>query len=79
MSNADSPAYPVAEDHKVADEFAWTAGLTKREHFAAMAMQGLLSNPALVDTMNESIDRWVSVQATAQADALLSRLEEAQS
>ncbi len=54
-------------------------GLTKREHFAAMAMQGLLSNP---DWMNEHEgqkyimqDSVISEVAIKIADALLKELE----
>jgi hypothetical protein len=51
--------------------FAWsqeqsgTSGLTKREYFAAMAMQGLLSNP---NTSFETRD------AVIIADALIAEL-----
>ena len=34
----NTPAFPVAED------INWNAGITKRELFAAMAMQGLLAS-----------------------------------
>ena len=37
--NADMPAYPLLD--AVPDGFE---GLTKREHFAAMAMQGILAS-----------------------------------
>lgn len=37
MTNGENPAYPVPE-------YTSVAGLTKRELFAAMAMQGILSN-----------------------------------
>jgi hypothetical protein len=37
--NANDPAYPTPTD----------AGLTKRELFAAMAMQGILSNAIILD------------------------------
>ena len=33
MKNADTPAMPVTE-------MQWRDGLTKREHFAAMAIRG---------------------------------------
>lgn len=55
MTNAQQPAFPpkiypeIASDAK--DNFRAfggfnPTGLTKREYFAAMAMQGILSNPA---------------------------------
>lgn len=45
-------------------------GLTKRELFAAMAMQGLLANPEGGDRHQELIADY----AVAQADALLAKL-----
>jgi len=49
MSNADEPAFPGAliESRDVLDDPVTIAslGLTKREYFAAMALQGLLACP----------------------------------
>jgi hypothetical protein len=39
-TNPNDPAYPVTYGNGMAEKF--TIGLTKREYFAAMAMQGLL-------------------------------------
>ena len=48
-THPDSPAYPCFKSTNTAgDEWSFTGGLTKRELFAAMAMQGLLANPQLV-------------------------------
>ena len=38
MKNSDKPAYPFIDPEFTAE------GLTKREYFAAMAMQGMVSN-----------------------------------
>ena len=46
-------------------------GLTKREYLASKAMQGLLSNPAQIDTTNFE---WVAQHAVGYADALLKEL-----
>lgn len=56
MKNADKPAMPV-ETGKLyemttsdADGYsAAAAGLTKREHFAALAMQGLIARGEMID------------------------------
>lgn len=40
---SDKPAFPVAEDHKVASDFEWTCGMSIRDYFAAKAMQGLMA------------------------------------
>lgn len=48
----DEPAYPIIErasDYGESINF----GLTKRELIAAMAMQGLLSNPSLTQGTND--------------------------
>lgn len=47
--------------------------LTKREYFAGMAMQGLLSNNAMIDTINWN---WVSENSVKLADELLKALED---
>lgn len=72
MSNGNNPAYPVAEDHKIADELAWTAGLTKRERYAMAAMQALITT----DTRWDNPPNSVSARAVEHADALLDQLEE---
>jgi len=60
MTNPDHAVYPLVE-------VPLTIGLTKRELFAAMAMQGMLSSPE-VRYKNISID---SVEI---ADALIKEL-----
>lgn len=44
MENKNLPAFPDPNRATIRD-FKNNTGLTKREYFAAMAMQGLLSNP----------------------------------
>lgn len=71
MSKGNEPAYGFAATHGIHD---CSPGLTKRELFAAMAMQGLCSNQLTFKrdgVTDEEIARW-SVQ---QADALLDALE----
>jgi len=54
-------------------------GLTKREYFAGLAMQGILSNSELFNGLVESNDGnamdVVAVAAANQADAMLAELE----
>ncbi len=45
-------------------------GLTKREYFAAMAMQGLLACPARTDAPDDFVAQW----AVNAADALIAAL-----
>ena len=61
MTNPNDPTFPEHEGD--------CNGLTKREHFAAMAMQGLLACP-LVTGNNEQIAKY----ARAAADALIAEL-----
>lgn len=57
MNKADKSTFPCE-------------GLTKREYFAAMALQGILAN---IDTWNNELVATWSVEV---ADALLRKLEE---
>jgi hypothetical protein len=45
-------------------------GLTKREYFAAMAMQGISANASLTSTSFEKIAEW----SVKQAEALITEL-----
>lgn len=49
------------------------SGLTKREYFAAMVMQGLLSNPAQIDTTDFL---WIAKTSKGYADALINALNQ---
>lgn len=64
--NEHLPAYPVATHDSV------YAGLTKREIFAAMAMQGFVSNPKNHLDFNPNDD---AKYCCDLADALLAELE----
>ena len=68
MKNSDMPAMPVMPVMDEAD-YGQHYGLTKREHFAAMAMQGLAASG------NRELSRDVAFLAVAYADALLAELE----
>lgn len=74
MKNSEQPAYPLSYIN---------SGLTKREYFAAMAMQGILANSAEQSYSNQQPCSFLSIQEQAQmavqyADALLSELEKPQ-
>ena len=49
--------------------------LTKREAFAMAAMQGLLSNSAMIDSVTKSSVDWVVDSSFVIADAHLAALE----
>lgn len=65
-TNGNKPINPTTLD-------TYLKGLSKREYFAAMAMQGLLSNPNI--SGYHAMD-WISEHSVQQADSLLKTLEE---
>lgn len=44
---------------------------TIRDYFAAKAMQGILSNPSMIDSFDKSSFDWVAERANQLADAML--------
>ena len=78
MNNADKPAMaqPVTSDENgeitiTADYDTDYMGLTKREHFAGLAMQGLIAQSYGPRTVKE-----IAFESLAMADALLKELEQ---
>ena len=65
MDNGERPAFPIKCNNIV------YAGITKREHFAGLAMQGLLANPEFRE--------WDSIRIVKEsivtADELLKQLD----
>lgn len=61
------------------ESFKFVGGLTKRELFAAMALQGLLANSTLIGSLNGNptpgpYDHKLAREAIVSADALLAEL-----
>jgi hypothetical protein len=77
MKNSDMPAMPLNEPELWADgcgnskATVFAHGLTKREYFAGLAMQGVLASDAL-----HLVGKEIAGIAVSQADALLAELEE---
>ena len=70
MNNGNNP---VNGDFKqVGDVSIREGGLTKREHFAAIAMQGIVGNEFLI---RDKCDHSIARRALSIADALLEELE----
>jgi hypothetical protein len=70
MENKDQSAFPMKEGKQANGQPRYAQyGLTKREYFAAMAMQGILANPEC----NASIEGYVK-DAIKYADELLTQL-----
>lgn len=78
ITNADEPAYPVEvaysgdtlRGQQTGSYSGWATGLTKRELFAAMAMQGLLADGEAMDVTIAQ----VALAAVQLSDALLAEL-----
>ena len=75
MNNADKPAMPISVSSSThgnicSSDFTYGEGLTKREHFAGLAMQALLARYG-----NENADDCASY-AVEYANALLKELEQ---
>jgi hypothetical protein len=68
----DEPAFPILEHGIGGESFVLTPGLTKRELFAAMAMQGL-ARGAVIE--NEDSIKNHARRSVRYADALLSELQ----
>lgn len=66
----DEQAFPAAWP-SAAPHF----GLTKREYYAGLAMQGMLSNPSLIDGGGSALLDWIGECATEMADTLIQHLE----
>lgn len=70
MTNKNDPVYPIGND-PIASE-----GISKREYFAAMAMQGFLSNPDIASTQYNR--EAVAEASVGMADFIIERLNENQ-
>lgn len=74
MNNADKPAFPEITTEYNEYRSEWVdvkkPGMTKREYFAAMAMQGILANPNRINKLNYAAEESVN-----EADALIRKLE----
>ena len=66
---ANQPAFPTYPTH--------TPGVTKREYFAALAMEGMMADGFVRDELAESKHCYVvhAIHAVRMADALIAELE----
>lgn len=73
MKNGDMPA--TGHAGRIDENgFACAPGMTKREQFAAMAMQGILANKKYDPPRRERL-KGMAADAVAAAEALLAELE----
>lgn len=83
-TNGNECAFPTQMYDNEYREATWIdGGLSKREYFAAKALQGLLSNDAITTDVRDSIDgvdikglSFLTEIACAQADHLIKALNE---
>lgn len=80
MKNAEISNKPAQTYLEVDSNGKPVMHLTKREHFAAMAMQGIISNQSFLVNMKENLggdlDAMVSTASIEMADALLAALNQ---
>ena len=67
MDLTDSPAFPSTENA----DYVPILGITVRQYFSALAMQGLLANP---DVGNVTGTKVIAEWSVEQADALIEEL-----
>jgi hypothetical protein len=85
MENGKQPAHPTSKIEQVKNGYGdvtgyktttMSNGLSKREYFTGLAMQGLLSNRAIIDSNSEQAVDYLVKLSVHVADALLKALEE---
>ncbi len=76
MSRANEPVHPTVRN----PEHGWPTGITLREYFAAMTIQGLLANRGITDALtfnkigvDDSARRFAQA-AVVSSDALIAEL-----
>jgi hypothetical protein len=73
MKNSERPASAVVSNVLIQEDYL---GLSKREYFAGLAMQGMLSNRAIIDSASQPEQRDYLVKFSIEiADELLKQLE----
>ena len=80
MTNANESAMPLSE---FAYNMQYSSGLTKREYFAAMAMQGLCATfsgspnaERQAEKVGKTLSETMAIYAVDVADALINALNE---
>jgi hypothetical protein len=66
MENKNKPAYPVNGAHENIEH-----GLTKREYFAGLAMQGLLMEPNQGDISTKHVLKIIGISEDTEYDYLI--------
>jgi hypothetical protein len=74
MENQEKPenpnAYPTRTEYEDPTNPIYS-GMSLRDHFAGLAMQGFLSNNTIVDDVNDQAIEWAAARSYLIADAML--------
>lgn len=75
--NDGGPAYPVTQWNNDTESYQIMGGMSLRDHFAGLAMQGMYANPGftLVEDPAITVEDQIAEFAYKQADAMLAELE----
>ena len=65
------PAFPQFAWNVFEEKTTAYGGMTLRDYFAAKAMQGLLSNPSMIDRVDTECLIWIAQRSHEVADAML--------
>lgn len=82
MTNPNDPAFvrrQVPKNPPKKDDAVYEHGLTKREYFAAMAMQGMMTHSPedmlrWADPKDGTVGDWVAINCVQVADAVIREL-----
>ena len=69
--SASDPAFPACNEANTNN----TMGITKREYFAAKAMQGMLANSSMYYVLPPNTVKLLAIDAVLVADALIKELQ----
>lgn len=67
--------FPVELENKEGGSLIKENGMTLRDYFANSAMQGLISNQAIVDDVSNSVPEWIATRSYLIADEMLKQRE----
>jgi hypothetical protein len=75
MTNASDPMFPTIQPTN-SNSFETVLGLTIREHFAAMAMQGIYAGSSIALSIGSHDNETIALTAVNAADALIKALNQ---
>jgi hypothetical protein len=71
MTEGNDSVHPILENN-----LSGYSGLTKREHFAAMAMQGIYAGSSLALSIGSHDNKTIAITAVNAADVLIKALNQ---